>query len=117
MILQLTKDNCDFSYTTFRKGGLMGGMVTKLDFEDDAMSRLQRNGVFQGLDSGFNLWLDRNGWYENSNVGNQYSIIYPIGGGGIDALVLVAEGDAVRLQIVTGNYIVLLCDPLTFSAT
>ncbi len=70
MILQLTSDNCDYSYTTFRKGGLLGGMVTKLDFEDDAMSRLQRNGIFQGLDSGFDLWLDRNGWCQNSNEGD-----------------------------------------------
>lgn len=117
LIIQLTKDNCDDSYTTFKKGGIMGGVTTSLDFDESAMTQIQRAGLFRGMDSGFDFYLSNNGWHENSNTGNLYSIIYPIGGGGIDALVLVAEEDKIRLQIVCGSYTLLLCDPLTYSAS
>ena len=64
--------------------------------------------------STFDLLLNPNGWYLNTDANNQYSIVYPINSGGIDFLVLIAEGEIVRLQIVSGEFIVLLTDVLNF---
>ena len=115
LLANLTDDNSPGGGSVFKRGGTFGGIVSKINFDEDATwAIIQRFGVFKGMYSGFDLWLDVNGWELNSDTPNQYSIVYPVNAGGIDFLVLVAEGDAVRLQIVSDNYIILLTDVLNF---
>lgn len=110
----LTDDNCSSGGSVFKRGGTCG-IFAKIDIdEEDTWRIIQRFGVFRNMYSSFDLLLDPNGWYLNTDTNNQYSIVYPINSGGIDTLFLVAEGEAVRLQIVSGDFIVLLTDVLNF---
>lgn len=115
LLANLTDANCPGGGSVFKRGGSMGGIIAKIDIdEEDTWAMIQSCGAFRGMYSGFDLYLDTHGWRLNSNVANQYSIIYPVGVGGIDYLVLIAEGEAVRLQIVSGQFILLLTDVLNF---
>ena len=115
LLANLTDDNCPGGGSVFKRGGMLGGMVAKIDIdEDETWSMIQRSGAFRGMYSGFDLYLDPHGWQVNTNTANQYSIVYPVGAGDIDFLVLIAEGEAIRLQIVSGQVILLLTDVLNF---
>ena len=115
LVANLTDANSPGGGSVFKRGGLMGGIIAKIDIdEDDTWSMIQRCGAFRGMYSGFDLYLDFHGWQLNSNTVNQYSIAYFVGAGGIDSLALIAEGEAVRLQIVSGHMILLLTDVLNF---
>lgn len=115
LLANLTDDNSPGGGSVFRRGGMTGGLVAQIDIdEEETWSMIQRSGAFRGMYSGFDLYLDTHGWRLNSNDSNQYSIVYPVGAGGIDYLILVAEGEAVRLQIVSGQVVLLLTDVLNF---
>jgi len=115
LLANLTDDNSPGGGSVFRRGGMMGGITAQIDIdEEDTWAIIQRSGAFRGMYSGFDLYLDINGWQLNSDLPNQYSIAYPVGAGGIDYLVLIAEGEAVRLQIVSGQVVLLLTDVLNF---
>lgn len=115
LVANLTDDNSPGGGSVFRRGGMAGGMVAQIDIdEEETWTMIQRYGAFRGMYSGFDLYLDFNGWKLNTDEPNQYSIAYRVGAGGIDFLVLIAEGEAIRLQIVSGMYILLLTDVLSF---
>lgn len=115
LLANLTDENSPGGGSVFKRGGSLGGIVAKIDIDEDATwSIVQRLGAFKGMYSGFDLWLDVNGWHLNTDEIDQYSIIYPVGAGGIDFLVLIAERECIRLQIVSGDYIILLTDVLGF---
>lgn len=116
LVIKLNESNCDDSTSTFRKGGLGGGIVTTLDFYDDGMEKLQAYGIFRGMESGFDFYL-LDGWRWIANAGPVHAIAYDIKASGIDKLVLVATDEAPVLQIFTTNgYIVQLADPMIFNA-
>ena len=115
LLANLTDANSPGGRSVFRRGGMAGGIVAQIDiYEEETWSMIQRSGAFRGMYSGFDLYLDLHGWRQNTNTPNQYSIVYPVGAGGIDYLVLIAEGEAVRLQIVSGQVILLLTDVVDF---
>lgn len=114
LLENLTDDNCSGGGSTFKRGDTCG-IFAKIDIDEvDTWNIIQRFGVFKNMYSTFDLLLNPNGWYLNTDANNQYSIVYPINSGGIDFLVLIAEGEIVRLQIVSGEFIVLLTDVLNF---
>ena len=107
----LTDNNSPGGGSTFRRSAA----IAKIDFDEEGTwAIIQRLGLFRNMCSNFDLWLDFNGWQLNSDTHNEYSIFYPIQAGGIDYLLLIAEGNHVRLQIVSGNYALLLTDVLNF---
>lgn len=111
----LTDSNSPGGGSVFKRGGTFGGMVAKIDIDnDETWKMIQSSGAFRNMYSGFDLWLDLNGWHINTNDENEFSIVYPVNAGGIDTLLLVAEGESVRLQINSGIYILLLTDVLNF---
>lgn len=115
LVANLNDTNSPGGGSVFKRGGLMGGIIAKIDIDkDDTWSMVQKCGAFRGMYSGFDLYLDFHGWQLNSNTPNQYSIVYFIGAGGIDSLVLIAEGEAIRLQIVSGHMTILLTDVSDF---
>lgn len=117
LIVSLNDSNCEDSSSTFRKGGPMGGIVTKLDFDEEGMQAIQRAGAFRGMDSGFDLFL-LEPWRWIANAGPIHAIAYDVKAGGIDKFVIVAgdEDDAITVQIFTSNgFIVQLGDVLTFT--
>lgn len=109
LTLTLTNDNCENATTIFRRSAVF----SQLDFRD-TMEYRQRCGIFIGMNSGFDIFLDSEGWFINTNESNQYSICYNVCAGGIDSLVLVAEEDKVRLQITSNQYILILADAISF---
>ena len=116
LLANLTDANSPGGGSVFRRGGMAGGFVAQIDIcEEETWSTIQRSGAFRGMYSGFDLYLELNGWYLNSDDPNQYSIAYAVGAGGIDYLVLIAEGEAIRLQILSGQFVILLTDILYFS--
>ena len=115
LLANLTDENSPGGGSVFKRGGMLGGIVAKIDIDEDRTWNMVQNlGVFRNTYSGFDLWLDVNGWHLNTDEINQYSIVYPVNASGIDFLVLVAEGENIRLQIVSGDYIILLTDVLNF---
>lgn len=109
LLLTLTDDNCEDATTIFRRSAVF----SQLDFRD-TMEYIQRYGAFIGMYSGFDIFLDSEGWFINSNEPDIFSICYNVNTGGIDSLVLVAEGDKIRLQITSNQYIILLADVVNF---
>ena len=116
LIKKLINDNCEDSTTTFRKGGSMGGIITKLDFAEEGMEDLQRLGIFRGMDSGFDLYLFEP-WRWIASLGPIQAITYNVRAGGIEKFVIVAGDDskAINVQIWTSDgYTIQLGDPMTF---
>lgn len=117
LIKKLSKDNCEDSSSTFRKGGPLGGIISKLDFEEEGFEDIQNLGAFLGMYSGFDLYI-LEPWKWIEKTGETHSIAYYLMGGGIDVLVLKA-GDTqndIHLQIITSDgFTIQLSDPLTFS--
>lgn len=116
LLIKLTDDNCGDSSSTFRKGGEFGGIITKLDFDEDGMSAIQRAGAFRGMDSGFDLYL-LGPWRWIAKTGPIHAIAYDVNAGGIDKFVITAgdDNDAVNVQIFTSDgFIIQLGDVLTF---
>lgn len=115
LVGNLTDNNSPGGGSVFKRGGMLGGMVAKIDIDEEETWRMvQSCGAFKNMSSGFDLWLDLRGWHVNSNNGNEFSIVYPVNAGGIDSLLLVAHGETVRLQINSGIYVLLLTDVLNF---
>lgn len=116
LVKKLTSENCEDSTTTFSKGGPMGGIITKLDFAEEGMEAIQNLGIFQGMDSGFDMYL-LEPWRWISNSGPIKAIAYNVFAGGIEKFVIVAgeESKAISVQIYTSNgFIVQLGDPMVF---
>lgn len=108
-VLTLTDNNCEDSATIFKKKAVF----SQLDFRD-TMAYIQQCGVFVGMYSGFDILLEPSRWFVNTDEPTQYSICYNVHSGSIDDLILIAEGDNVRLQINTGSYNILLADVMNF---
>lgn len=117
LLIRLTKDNCEDSTSTFRKGGPFGDIVTKLDFEEEGLEAIQNLGAFMGMDYGFDLHIFGS-WNWCERKGPVHSIAYYLMGGAIDALILEA-GDLpndIALQVVTSDgFTIILGNPMTFS--
>ena len=114
LIAKLTNDNCGDAYSTFRKGGGAGGIVTRLDFSEEGMCAIQKAGAFRGMEPGFDFFLlGRWRWVAN----NRYIdvIAYDINSSGIDKICIVGSEDAIIVQIFTDDgYTVQLCNPLDY---
>lgn len=101
LIKKQTNDNCEDSTTTFRKGGSMGGIITKLDFAEEGMEDLQRLGFFRGLDSGFDLYL-LEPWRWIASSEPIQAIAYNVRAGGIEKFVIVAGDDSKAINVKFG---------------
>ena len=114
LIAKLTNDNCGDAYSTFRKGGETGGIVTHLDFSEEGMCAIQKAGAFRSMEAGFDFFLlGRWRWVAN----NRYIdvIAYDINSSGIDKICIVGSEDAIIVQIFTDDgYTVQLCNPLDY---
>ena len=114
LVINLTNDNCGDAYSTFRKGGSMGGIVTHLDFSEEGMRAIQKAGAFRGMESGFDFFLlGKWRWVAS----NRYMdiIAYDIKSSGIDKICIVGGGDTVVVQIFTDDgYTIQLGNPLDY---
>lgn len=114
LIEKLTDENCDDSTSVFKKDRFSCGIFTKLDFAEDAMESLQELGIFEGMDSGFDLFLVEP-WRWIANNGPIHAIAYDLHAGGLSKIVITAgdEQNAFVVQIYTEDgTIVQLADPM-----
>lgn len=117
LLKHISPNNCEDSSSVFSKGGPFGGMVAKLDFEEEGFEEVQTTGAFRGLYSGFDLFLS-NAWQTVDNTDSKYSIAYYLMGGGIDMLMLEAGigPNDVSMHILTEDgFMVKLSKPISFS--
>ena len=101
--------------STFRRGGLAGGIVAQLDIDDDdTWEMIQKQGAFVGMYSGFDLFLNPGGWREQTNTSLEYAISYPIFANGIDYLILSTKDDSISLLITSGQLTLELTSIMNF---